>query len=295
MIDSISKYSRTTNDTFYFSLLIPSWNNLDYLKNCIESIRKNSSLQNQIIVIVNEGKDGTANWVKSQPDIDYILAKENIGICYGLNIARSLVKSDYIIYINDDMYVLPDWDKELYQEILNIGTKSFMLSSTMIEPESTNNPSVIVKNYGGDLKTFKQELLLKEYEGLKTKDWSGSMWPPNVVHTDMWDLVGGMSIEFSPGMYSDPDFARKLFEAGVRIFKGKGTSLVYHFGSKSTKRIRKSRGRKIFLSKWGISASIFRKHFLKHGNDYSNENNNFSLTRKTLFINKIKRVFNSFQ
>jgi glycosyltransferase involved in cell wall biosynthesis len=37
-----------------FSILIPTWNNLRFLQVCIDSIRKNSSLEHQILVHVNE-------------------------------------------------------------------------------------------------------------------------------------------------------------------------------------------------------------------------------------------------
>ena len=47
-----------------FSILIPTFNNLDYLKICIESLRKNSNFDHQIIVHVNEGSDGTLEYVK---------------------------------------------------------------------------------------------------------------------------------------------------------------------------------------------------------------------------------------
>ena len=39
-----------------FSILIPTFNNIDYLKLCIESIRKNSKFNHQIIVHINEDK-----------------------------------------------------------------------------------------------------------------------------------------------------------------------------------------------------------------------------------------------
>ena len=42
-----------------FSILIPSWNNLDYLRLCVDSIRKNSAHAHQVIVHVNDGSDGT--------------------------------------------------------------------------------------------------------------------------------------------------------------------------------------------------------------------------------------------
>ena len=215
---------------------------------------------------------------------------ENIGICYGLNIARSLIKSEYIVYVNDDMYLLPDWDLSLDKEIKSIGHKNFMLSSTMIEREDTGNSCVVTRNFGSDIESFDEEALLMEYPGLQISDWSGSTWPPNVVHIDLWDMVGGLSIEFSPGMYSDPDFARKLWETGVRYFKGKGNSLVYHFGSKSTNRIKKNKGRKTFLLKWGISSRTFTQQYLKMGQKFTGYLTSPKTGKLASLKNKIKRV-----
>jgi glycosyltransferase involved in cell wall biosynthesis len=292
MIENIIKYQRTSKPNYPFSVLIPTWNNIEYLKVCISSILKNSRLDLQIIVIVNEGNDGTAEWVKNQKEIDVIFSKSNIGVCYGLNIARSIVKSEYIVYLNDDMYVLPDWDLELFKEIGNFGTKNFMISGTMIEPTDTGNSCVVVKNYGQNLQDFQEELLLKEYKSLIRNDWNGAMLPPHVVHIDLWDLVGGMSIEFSPGILSDSDFTRKLFETGVRLFKGKGSSLVYHFGSKSTSRVNQNNGRKSFLLKWGYTSRIFTVKFLKRGTDFSGNVSRPGLDFVTVIINKLKRTIN---
>ena len=46
-----------------FSILIPSYNNLEYLKLCINSIIKNSKHNHQIIVHVNIGNDGTLDYL----------------------------------------------------------------------------------------------------------------------------------------------------------------------------------------------------------------------------------------
>jgi hypothetical protein len=56
-----------------------------------------------------------------------------------------------------------------------------------------------------------------------------------------------------------------MWQAGCRIFKGVGSSKVYHFQSKSLHRIKKNNGRKQFLMKWGMNQSTFNKYFLKRG------------------------------
>ena len=80
-----------------FSIIIPTWNNLPYLKICIGSILKNSAYQHQIIVHVNEGTDGTLEWVKNE-GLDYTYSEKNIGVCMACNMMRTLVKTDYIFY-----------------------------------------------------------------------------------------------------------------------------------------------------------------------------------------------------
>jgi len=266
----VQKKRNTNNEELKFSIIIPSWNNLEFLKLCIESIKKNSCFKHQIIVHVNEGNDGTVDWLKEQTDVDYTYSKENIGICYALNIARQLLKTDYLLYMNDDMYVLPEWDKFLNDEIEAIGNKNFFLSSTMIEPQTTN-PAAIEFDCGKTLENFDEKKLLENFNNFQKENWNGATWPPNIVHKDIWDLVGGYSIEFTPGMYSDPDFSMKLWQAGIRYFKGVGKSRVYHFAAKTTKRISKttSGGYYKFIDKWGITSKTFTDKFLKRGKPFT--------------------------
>lgn len=250
-----------------FSIIIPTWNNLAFAKLCVESIRRNSALKHQVILHINDGSDGTLEWAKAE-QIDYTHTMDNVGICIAVNMAAGIATQQYIVYMNDDMYVCPNWDKHIADEITSLGTEYFMLSATMIEPIDYSNPCVIHKDYGSSIDTFNEAALLDEYNDFKLDDWSGSTWPPTVVHKKLWHIIGGYSIELSPGVSSDDDFAMKMWYAGCRIFKGIGRSRVYHFQSKSTLRIRKNNGRKQFLMKWGINQSTFNKYFTRRGTTY---------------------------
>ncbi len=261
----ISYHSHTQKGEEKFTILLPSWNNLGYLKTCVNSIRKNSTFAHQIVVHANDGSDGTLQWLEEQK-IDYTHSPENVGICFALNAARTLAYTDYIVYMNDDMYVLPNWDAALLNEVEAVGHSLFFISATMIEPYDSGNPCVIAPHdYGRDLATFKEAELLNDFAKFEKKDWMGATWPPNIVHIKTWDLVGGYSTEFSPGMYSDPDFSMKLWHAGVRLFKGAAASRVYHFGSKSTLRIKKNNGYRQFIKKWEITPGLFNATYIKRG------------------------------
>lgn len=273
-----------------FSILIPTWNNLPYLKLCVESIRKNSSFPHEIILHINEGNDGSVTWAETE-NIKFSFSEKNVGVCVALNEASKLATTDYIAFLNDDMYALPGWDRVLWKEIEGMRHANWFLSGTMIEPTFTRNACALAPHdYGRAVEDFREDDLLRDFKNLPMQDWSGATWPPNVVPRALWEKVGGYSEEFSPGMSSDPDFSMKLWKAGVRHFKGLGQSRVYHFQAKSTGKVQKNNGRKQFLHKWGMTQSTFFKFFLRRGEPWTGPQRNPSWT-PTLAWYKLKSAF----
>ncbi len=248
------------------SILIPTYNNLDYLKLCLKSLEKNSSLTHEIIIHINNGSDGTLDFIKAN-DYKYTSSDDNIGLCSSINKAAKLVSNKYILYSHDDMYFCPNWDKVLLDEVKSLNHDNFYLSGTMIEPNSGH----IVCNFGVDLNTFNEDELLSKFKDINFYDHQGTHFAPHLVSKKMWDKVGGFSEEFNPGIGSDPDFNMKLWKEGVRIFKGLNDFKVYHFGSLTTRKKKnfiQNKGDKTFLKKWGFSTKFFKKHYLKSKSKY---------------------------
>lgn len=263
------KVERPAPEGAVFSIVIPTWNNLEHLKLLLRSIAENSVYQHQVVIFVNEGKDGTAEYLQEHTQCSFIHSPTNVGICVAMNWARSLVKTPYILYVNDDMYLCPKWDEPHMKTIQEIGHDWFYLSSTLVEPVDTGNACVVVADYGKTYAEFHEQDLKNDLPKLHKSDWQGSTWPPSLMAVTLWDIIGGFSIEYSPGMYSDNDIARKLYAAGVRYFRGLGDSKCYHFVSVSTKRIKHNAGSKTFLQKWGLTARLFTDVLLKRGQNWS--------------------------
>ena len=76
-----------------FSIFIPSWNNLQFLKLCVESIEKNSTYPHEILIHVNDGSDGTLEWVKSR-GYKYTHSDKNVGVCWAMNGLRPLMTTE---------------------------------------------------------------------------------------------------------------------------------------------------------------------------------------------------------
>ena len=248
------------------SIIIPTYNNIDYLKLCLKSLKKNSLYTHEIIIHINDGSDGTLDFVKTN-NLKHTISEKNIGLCSSINKAAKLVSRQYILYSHDDMYFCPDWDKILLNEVKSLDHDNFYLSGTMIEASSGH----IVYNFGTDIDTFKEEELLSKYKHINFYDHQGTHFAPHLVSKKMWNKVGGFSEEFNPGIASDPDFNMKLWKEGVRIFKGLNDFKVYHFGSltsRKKKNLIQNRGDKTFLKKWGFSTKFFKKYYLKSKTKY---------------------------
>lgn len=250
-----------------FSIIIPTYNNLDYLKLCIESIKKNSKYDHEIIVHINEGIDGSIDYLKNLK-IKFSYSAINEGVCVAFNKAVKLSTKKYLVLGHDDMYFCPRWD-EVFKNELDIIPENidFFLSGTMVQPFE----SYINLDCGTNIKNFNEDKLLRELPKIKFTDFQGSHWQPSLIRLKTWNKVGGFSEEFSPGLGSDPDFNMKLWNIGVRLFKGLGNCRVYHFSSLSLRKKAWNNGAKTFLLKWGISIKFFKKYYLKSDQVFNKE------------------------
>ncbi len=251
-----------------FSILIPTWNNLPYLKLCIDSIRRHSAFDHEIIVHVNEGSDGTLEWLRAQ-GIRHTWSRGNVGVCIAMNDAARLATRDWILFMNDDMYCLPGWDVALEQASRPFADTPVYLAAHLIEPRDTGNELVSVAPFGADPASFDEQGLLEHAKRLTVADRSGVASQPMLTQRRLWHMVGGYSIEFGPGMSSDDDFLMKIWLAGCRVFRIVGSSHVYHFACATTSRVRRNKGGRTFILKWGISQQDFMRDFVRQSGSAS--------------------------
>ena len=138
---------------------------------------------------------------------------------------------------------------------------------------------------------------MSNYNNLNFYNHQGTHFAPHLVTKELWNEVGGFSEEFNPGIASDPDFNMKLWNHGVRIFKGLANFKVYHFGSITARKkdgLKQNKGDRTFLKKWGITTKFFKKYYLKSKTRYVNPLSEPELTLHYLFellMCKIRKIF----
>ena len=102
------------NENPLISVVVLNYNAGELLLNCIESVKKSSYKNLEIIVVDNISTDKSQEVCKEKyPDIKLIQNNENFGYCEGNNIGIREAKGDYIIILNPDTIVESNWIEEL--------------------------------------------------------------------------------------------------------------------------------------------------------------------------------------
>ena len=72
------------------SIIIPHWNNVDILSDCLESISSIKLSNFEIIIVDNASSDNSVDWIKSNyPKVNLVENDKNYGYAGGCNIAVS--------------------------------------------------------------------------------------------------------------------------------------------------------------------------------------------------------------
>lgn len=224
------------SDTPKITYCIPSKSNLRYLKSAIPSIRENASRpDHDIIVFVDQDKDGTVEWlesVKDQYNVKFILNDEDglygIGRAYDACIERA--ETDIVCVFHADMYLCQDADAGALKYL----ERGKVVCSTRIEPPlHPEGNEKIVRDFGmwpeEDVEDgFKKQELHDFVDELLKEDnpTTSGMFAPWYVYKEDIQSIGG----HDPRMRSareDSDLFNRFKLNGYELIQS-WESYVYH-------------------------------------------------------------------
>ncbi|MFH0823236.1 MAG: glycosyltransferase family A protein [Pseudomonadota bacterium] len=91
----------------FVSVIIPTYNRLALLKESVESVRRQSFKDFQIIVVDDGCTDDTGEWLDAQPDLS-ALHQSNSGIADSRNNGASIAAGRWLAFLDHDDLWLPD-------------------------------------------------------------------------------------------------------------------------------------------------------------------------------------------
>lgn len=198
------------------SIIIIALDNLKYTASCIESIKKHTKVDYQIILVDNGSKDDTCKWFIENGRANDILIRnqENKGFSKANNQALKVASGEYILFLNNDTEINADnWTKSFMEGIQDADIIGPTMRKLVID---NHDFSFIFAGDGHDLDPFAY------IEG-----WC--LFGRKIV----FNALGGMDEQFSPAYSEDADLSFKAIQAGFRLKKIENVPIV-HFGSKTS-------------------------------------------------------------
>ena len=100
------------------SIIIPHWNGIETLSECLNSLIKTDFNSFEIIIVDNASIDGSQEWIKiNYPKIHLLENNANYGYAGGCNRGVEIAKGDFLVFLNNDTIQKPDWLKHLFNYI----------------------------------------------------------------------------------------------------------------------------------------------------------------------------------
>ena len=110
------------NESPLVSVIVLNYNAGELLLNCVDSLKKSSYTNLEIIVVDNISSDNSQTRCKAKfPEIKLIQNKENFGYCGGNNVGIKDAKGEFIVILNPDTIVESNWINELISAYKKFG------------------------------------------------------------------------------------------------------------------------------------------------------------------------------
>ena len=99
------------NNSPKVSIVVPTYNRIDFLKECLKSIDDQTFREYELIVVDDASSDDTETFLRSRPLIQYIRLEQNQGVSKARNVGVELARGKYICFLDSDDL----WQKEKLQ------------------------------------------------------------------------------------------------------------------------------------------------------------------------------------
>ena len=249
------------------SIIILTYNQLEYTKLCVKSIRNNNLLGTyEIIIVDNNSTDGTVEWLKSQEDTDFkvIFNNENKGFPKGCNQGIEVANKDNdIMLLNNDTVVMPN---SIFNLRMGLYSENKIGATGSVSNSVSYYQQVLLdcKEFNDNVKfVLLNNIPNDNYYEERVKLVGFAM----LIKREAINKVGGLEEKFTPGNYEDDDISLRILKNEYKLLLCRD-SYIHHFGSMSFKEnVYKynellNTNRKKFYKKWGFDANEAFKIFL---------------------------------
>lgn len=244
------------------SIVIVTCNQWAFTQQCLESLRKNTRVPHEVIVVDNGSSDGTADRLRGQADVRLVENGENRGFPAAANQGLRAARGEFLLLLNNDVVVPAGWLERLAEALRQRGELGLVGPST----NCISGPQEIPVPYGevspghvdvGALEAFAGEVARRIGGGAgrleKVERLVGFCL---LFRRAVLDKVGLLDERFGTGNFEDDDFCRRAAGAGFGAAIVRD-AFVHHYGSATFRGQGVdlgnllARNQRLYAEKWG--------------------------------------------
>ncbi|MCF6147390.1 MAG: glycosyltransferase [Candidatus Kuenenia sp.] len=271
------------------SIIILTWNALEYTKKCIESIFNYTHYPFEVIFVDNGSIDGTSEYlhtlIKEHSNCKLIENQENKGFAAGNNQGVKMAGGEYIMLINNDVLVSEGWLESLVESLEKdekigmVGPITNSISGRQqvkdvpyadgtidSQKDLRNNTNVFsASSVRSAVKDgFFDEKGFHRFAQSIQRNFKGRLTPRHriagfavLMKKSLYEEVGGLDESFGTGNYEDDDLCLKVRQKGYAIMVDESV-FIHHYRSQTFKENNIN-----YRNSIALNDTLFRKKWLK--------------------------------
>jgi GT2 family glycosyltransferase len=213
------------------SIIIPTLNQLEYLRMCVDSIFHHTEIPYEIIVVDNGSTDGTAEYLEGMRGrIRYRLLDRNYGFAGAVNRGLMMAKGQTIVLLNNDTLVTERWLDNLL--------------ACLASDDRIGLVGPVTNYIGGEQRIETRYRNLREMQAFAAAHNRSdpARWQDVeritgfclAFRRELWERTGYFDEGYAVGNYEDDDYNIRVRLLGFRLVIARDT-FIHHFGSVSVK------------------------------------------------------------
>jgi hypothetical protein len=197
-------------------ILIVNWNGRQHLERCLMAVYDQHFAGYYVVMIDNGSTDGSCEWVAAHyPQVEVIRLARNAGFAAANNVGIAATTSRYVITLNNDTQVDPDWLGALVDAAETDETVGLCASRLLLadRPEMIDSAGIEIDRFGFAWQRGHGRTDSGEYR--VARDVFGPSAAAALYRRSMLNAIGGFDEDFE-SYYEDVDLAWRAQLAGWR-------------------------------------------------------------------------------
>ncbi len=210
------------------SIVIPAFNQLDYCRQCISSLRAFTRPPYKLILVDNGSTDGVSEYFDSVPGACVVHSGKNLGFAGGINLGLEHAEG-HVLLLNSDTITPRGWLERLEgalfssDEIGMVGPMSNSVSGSQLMDGLELTSMDGINAFAQDLAERKRGC---------TRDVARLVGFCLLIRDTAFRRLGPLDEAYGIGNYEDDDYCVRALRAGYRLCIAED-AFVFHYGGRT--------------------------------------------------------------